>query len=105
MKSVQVHLHPHSLRFRIFLLLMVLILLFSTLVCYNNFSAFSLLRRNVYRNTENALILYQQHLDDTLDRTETWLYTSALSNTALFTLKYTDGNTTDWFKADRKSVV
>ena len=99
MKSVQVHLHPHSLRFRIFLLLMVLILLFSTLVCYNNFSAFSLLRRNVYRNTENALILYQQHLDDTLDRTETWLYTSALSNTALFTLKYTDGNTTDWFKA------
>lgn len=99
MKSVQLHLHPHSLRFRIFLLLMVLILLFSTLVYYNNFTAFSLLRKNVYRNTEDALGLYQQHLDDTLDRTETWLYTSALNNTSLFTMKNTDCNTTTWFTA------
>ena len=73
--NIQTHLHPHSLRFRILLLLMLLIFFFSTLVAYNNFSAFSLLRKNVYRNTEDMLILYQEHLDNTLERTETWLYT------------------------------
>lgn len=99
MKLIKIHLHPHSLRFRIFLLLMLLILLFSTLVCYNNFSAFSLLRKNVYSNTEDTLILYQRHLDDTLSRTETWLYTSALTNTALYTLKNTASDTTTWFGA------
>lgn len=104
MKSIPNHLHLHSLhlhslRFRIYLLLMLLIFLFSTLVIYNNFSAFSLLRKNVYRNTEDTLILYQQHLEDTLDRTETWLYTLGLGSNTLFTLKNTAGNTTAWFGA------
>ncbi len=97
--NIQAHLHPHSLRFRIFLLLMLLIFFFSALVAYNNFSAFSLLRKNVYRNTEDTLILYQEHLDNTLERTETWLYTMALDNTTLFTLKNTPYNTTTWFSA------
>lgn len=97
--NIQAHLHPHSLRFRILLLLMLLIFFFSTLVAYNNFSAFSLLRKNVYRNTEDMLILYQEHLDNTLERTETWLYTMALDNTTLFTLKNTPYNTTTWFGA------
>ncbi len=97
--AIRTHLPPHSLRFRIFLLLMLLIFFFSTLVAYNNFSAFSLLRKNVYRNTEDTLILYQEHLDNTLERTETWLYTLALNNTTLFTLKNTPYNTTTWFGA------
>lgn len=99
MKYLQKCIHPHSLRFRIFLLLVLTIFLFSTLVAYNNFSAFSLMRKNVYRNTEDTLVLYQQHLDDTLDRTETWLYTLTINNPSLGTLKNTPSNTTAWFGA------
>lgn len=99
MKTIQNYFHSHSLRFRIYLLLLLLIFLFGTLVAYNNFSAFSLLRKNVYRNTEDTLILYQKHLEDTLDRTETCLYTLAINNSALFTLKNTPQNTTEWFRA------
>lgn len=99
MKYLQKYIHPHSLRFRIFLLLVLTIFLFSTLVAYNNFSAFSLMRKNVYRNTEDTLVLYQQHLDDTLDRTETWLYTLTINNPSLGTLKNTPSNTTAWFGA------
>lgn len=99
MKTIQNYFHSHSLRFHIYLLLLLLIFLFGTLVAYNNFSAFSLLRKNVYRNTEDTLILYQKHLEDTLDRTETCLYTLAINNSALFTLKNTPQNTTEWFRA------
>ena len=99
MKYLQKYIHPHSLRFRIFMLLVLTIFLFSTLVAYNNFSAFSLMRKNVYRNTEDTLVLYQQHLDDTLDRTETWLYTLSINNSSIFTLKNTASNTTAWFGA------
>ena len=99
MNYLRKYIQPHSLRFSIFLLLVLTIFLFSTLVAYNNFSAFSLMRKNVYRNTEDTLVLYQQHLDDTLDRTETWLYTLSINNSSIFTLKNTASNTTAWFGA------
>lgn len=99
MNYLRKYIQPHSLRFRIFLLLVLTIFLFSTLVAYNNFSAFSLMRKNVYRNTEDTLVLYQQHLDDMLDRTETWLYTSVLNNSSLYTLKNTASDTTTYFGA------
>lgn len=70
----------HSLRSRITLFLTMLILLFCLLVAYNNYSAYSILRERVFKNTQDTLILYQKHMDDLLTRTDTYLYTIMLEN-------------------------
>lgn len=80
--------HLHTLRSRITIFLILLILLFSTLVAYNNYSAFSILRERVFRNTQDTMILYQKHLDDLLDRTDTYLYTVLLENTDFLSIAW-----------------
>ena len=68
----------HSLGFRIFVLLAVMIVLFCALVVYNNTAAFGLMLERIHENSENTLVLYQKSLDENLSRTETYLYVFAL---------------------------
>ena len=53
----------------------------------------------MYSNTEDTLALYQKHLDEVLERSETYLYTTSTNNGSLISLKYMDMNTTEWFNA------
>lgn len=71
----------HTLRSRITLFLTLLILLFCLLIAYNNYSAFSILRERVFKNSQDTMIQYQKHLDDLLSRTDTYLYTVMLEDT------------------------
>lgn len=89
----------NSLRFRSVLLLLTMVVLMIGLVAYNNYSAYTLLLKKVYSNTEDTLALYQKHLDEVLERSETYLYTTSTNNGSLISLKYMDMNTTEWFNA------
>ena len=58
----------HSLGFRIFVLLAVMIVFFCALVVYNNTAAFGLMLERIHENSENTLVLYQKSLDENLSR-------------------------------------
>lgn len=88
----------HSLRFRTILILILIVVMLSSLMAYNNYSAYTLLLKNVYQNTEDTLTLYEKHLDQALERTQSFLFTVSTTNSSLITLKYTERNTTAWFR-------
>lgn len=89
----------HSLRFRTVLLLLLLMVVMSVLIAYNNYSAYSLLLKKIYGNTEDTLALYQEHLDETLKRSETYLYMTATNDSGLISLKSHKKDTQAWFSA------
>lgn len=86
--------HFRSLKVRTLFLLIILELVFAALIAYNNFSALSVIQKRVYRNTEDTLILYQKHLDESMSRSETYLYTLAIYDTAIQKILYDDPSTT-----------
>ncbi len=88
-----------SLRFSTILVLILIIFLLGSLIAYNNYAAYALLLKNIYQNTEHTLMLYEQHLDQALERTQTFLFTVSTNNSSLTTLKYTGSGTTSWFQA------
>ena len=87
----------HSLGFRIFVLLAVMIVLFCALVVYNNTAAFGLMLERIHENTENTLVLYQKSLDENLSRAETYLYVFALNDSDLLSLRAAKPQTTNWY--------
>ena len=87
----------HSLGFRIFVLLAVMIVLFCALVAYNNTAAFGLMLERIHENSENTLVLYQKSLDENLSRTETYLYVFALNDADLLSLRAAEPQTTNWY--------
>ena len=87
----------HSLGFRIFVLLAVMIVLFCALVVYNNTAAFGLMLDRIHENSENTLVLYQKSLDENLSRTETYLYVFALNDADLLSLRAAEPQTTGWY--------
>ena len=87
----------HSLGFRIFVLLAIMIVLFCALVAYNNTAAFGLLLERIHENSENTLVLYQKSLDENLSRTETYLYVFALNDADLLSLRVAEPQTTSWY--------
>ena len=87
----------HSLGFRIFVLLAVMIVLFCALVAYNNTAAFGLMLERIHENSENTLVLYQKSLDENLSRTETYLYVFALNDADLLSLRVAEPQTTNWY--------
>lgn len=87
----------HSLGFRIFVLLAVMIVLFCALVAYNNTAAFGLMLERIHENSENTLVLYQKSLDENLSRPETYLYVFALNDTDLLSLRAAEPQTTSWY--------
>lgn len=87
----------HSLGFRIFVLLAVMIVLFCALVAYNNTAAFGLMLERIHENSENTLVLYQKSLDENLSRTETYLYVFALNDADLLSLRAAEPQTTSWY--------
>lgn len=87
----------HSLRFRILVLLAVMIVFFFGLVVYNNTAAFGLMLERIHENSEDTLVLYQKSLDKDLSRTETYLYSFSLNNTDLFSLRASEPQTTAWY--------
>ena len=87
----------HSLGFRIFVLLAVMIVLFCALVAYNNTAAFVLMLERIHENSENTLVLYQKSLDENLSRTETYLYVFALNDADLLSLRAAEPQTTNWY--------
>ena len=87
----------HSLGFRIFVLLAVMIVLFCALVVYNNTAAFGLMLERIHENSENTLVLYQKSLDENLSRTETYLYVFALNDADLLSLRAAEPQTTGWY--------
>ena len=87
----------HSLGFRIFVLLAVMIVLFCALVVYNNTAAFGLMLERIHENSENTLVLYQKSLDENLSRPETYLYVFALNDTDLLSLRAAEPQTTSWY--------
>lgn len=89
----------HSLRARISLLLCCMFVLFCALALYNNMAAFQLLLDRIHSNTEDTLVLYQKHLDEDLDRTETYLYTFAVNNKNLIALKTATPKSSAWYPA------
>ena len=82
----------HSLGFRIFVLLAVMIVLFCALVAYNNTAAFVLMLERIHENSENTLVLYQKSLDENLSRTETYLFVFALNDADLLSLRAEEGD-------------
>lgn len=92
-------LKTHSLRFRMVILLLLMMVLLIGLVTYNNYSAYSLLLKKVYGNTEDTTALFQKQLDDALKRNENNLFTTAYNSSFLRTLKAEDMNTVAWFNA------
>lgn len=91
------HSRFHSLRARLSLLLCCMFVLFCALVLYNNMAAFQLLLDRMHSNTEDTLVLYQKHLDEDLERTETYLYTFAMNNKNLISLKATPPKSSSWY--------
>lgn len=90
----------HSLKTYSTVLLLVLMLLFTSLIGYNNYAAFRLLRRNVYANTMDTLTLYQKSLNERLSQTETYLRSAILNgNTNLSTLQTASRTSTSWYTA------
>lgn len=89
----------NSLRFRMVILLLLMMVLLIGLVTYNNYSAYSLLLKKVYGNTEDTTALYQKQLDDALKRNENNLFTTAYNSSFLRTLKAEEMNTVAWFNA------
>ena len=87
----------HSLGFRIFVLLAVMIVLFCALVAYNNTAAFGLMLERIHENSENTLVLYQKSLDENLSRPETYLNVFALNDTDLLSLRAAEPQTTSWY--------
>ena len=87
----------HSLGYRIFVLLAVMIVLFCALVAYNNTAAFGLMLERIHENSENTLVLYQKSLDENLSRTETYLYVFALNDADLLSLRAAEPQTTNWY--------
>lgn len=87
----------HSLGFRIFVLLAVMIVLFCALVAYSNTAAFGLMLERIHENSENTLVLYQKILDENLSRTETYLYVFALNDADLLSLRAAEPQTTGWY--------
>ena len=87
----------HSLGFRIFVLLAVMIVFFCALVVYNNMAAFGLMLERIHENSENTLVLYQKSLDENLSRTETYLYVFALNDADLLSLRAAEPQTTNWY--------
>lgn len=87
----------HSLGFRIFVLLAVMIVFFCALVVYNNTAAFGLMLERIHENSENTLVLYQKSLDENLSRPETYLYVFALNDTDLLSLRAAEPQTTSWY--------
>ena len=77
----------HSLGFRIFVLLAVMIVFFFGLVIYNNAAAFGLMLERIHENSQNTLILYQKNLDEDLSRTEKYLYVFAMNDSDLLSLR------------------
>ena len=89
----------HSLGFRIFVLLAVMIVFFCALVVYNNMAAFGLMLERIHENSENTLVLYQKSLDENLSRPETYLYVFALNDADLLSLRAAEPQTTNWYIA------
>ncbi|MDO5425050.1 MAG: histidine kinase [Eubacteriales bacterium] len=91
----------HSLRTNMTVFLLAFLLLLISVISYNNYAAFSLLRKNVYANTMDTLTLYQKHLDERLTQTRTYLLaTSSIdSNGLLNTLSTSTIHDTEWFSA------
>ena len=87
----------HSLGFRIFVLLAVMIVFFCALVVYNNMAAFGLMLERIHENSENTLVLYQKSLDENLSRPETYLYVFALNDADLLSLRAAEPQTTSWY--------
>ncbi len=87
----------NSLSFRILVLLFSMIIFFLVLVIYDNTAAFGLMLERIHENSENTLVLYQKSLDKDLSRTETYLYTFALNDTDLLSLRAAEPQTTTWY--------
>ena len=87
----------HSLGFRIFVLLAVMIVFFCALVVYNNTAAFGLMLERIHENSENTLVLYQKSLDENLSRPKTYLYVFALNDADLLSLRVAEPQTTSWY--------
>lgn len=87
----------HSLGFRIFVLLAVMIVFFFGLVIYNNAAAFGLMLERIHENSQNTLILYQKNLDEDLSRTEKYLYVFAMNDSDLLSLRASEPQTTNWY--------
>lgn len=80
--------------------LFVLVLLFSAGLFYNNFTAFTFLRKNIYSNTTNTLIMYEKNLDERFSQTETYLLSKLIDNNQTLTsLKTASMNETSWFSS------
>ncbi|MDY3918271.1 MAG: histidine kinase [Candidatus Limivivens sp.] len=94
-----------SLKSYVFCFLAGVILLFAVIVFYNNYKALELLRRNIYANTMDTLVLYQKNLDERLGRTETYLCAKLIDNSQnLNTLRTASLNETSWFSAHYQLV-
>lgn len=77
-------------------LLGIMLLLFLTLILFQNQSALSLLLKHIYRNTQDTAVMYQKQIDYELDRVETYLYTVAFENADYTTLSSQDSSSTSW---------
>lgn len=89
-----------SLKFYMVMFLVTLVLLFSAALFYNNYTAFQILKKNIYTNTEDTLVLYQKNLDERLSQIETYLLSKMIDNSqSLTTLRISSMNETSWFTA------
>lgn len=80
--------------------LFVLVLLFTAGLFYNNFTAFNFLRKNIYSNTTNTLIMYEKNLDERFRQTETYLLSKLIDNNQTLTsLRTASMHETSWFSS------
>lgn len=83
----------------------IVIFLLTSTVFYNNYTALDLLKKNIYSNTMDTLVLYQKSLDSNLEQTETYLRAKAIDNQrTLNTLRTASIHETDWFSAHYQLV-
>ena len=90
------HNRIHSLSFYINMLMLVFLLLFASLIIYNNQAAFRMLRQRVYSNTQDTVVLYQKEFDNELKETRLYLSSIMTNNSDFTTISRLEPNTGTW---------
>ncbi len=88
-----------SIRYSFAFILIVMAVVFTMIILFNNIYATRLLRNRVYDNTRNAVRLYADRLDTSLDSLDSWLFSTTGSNVDLQTLNTYDYDQTAWHLA------
>ena len=89
----------HSLKSDVYIISFIILLIFSLITIFNNTSAARLLRKRVYANTKDSVQHYGDILENELKRLETWMFTTALNDHELNTLRVSSYDDLVWHTA------